>query len=354
MGVGNMAKAKTSGVNLSNGGASNNGQQTQHRMAGILTGDMSAGSSKKQATSSVLAILTYCLCSMTMIFTNKLVLAEHDFSYPSVLLLFQSAVAVVILKLLSVGQVIELERFSMATVRRWAPVTVFFGLMLYTGSKTLVFLSIPIVTVFKNMTNLLIAYGDWHFFGQTVTRGVIVSFMLMVVGSILTGFTDLEFNLQGYVWMSLNCLSQASYVLYARYAKTTTQLSEWGMSFYNNLLCVVLMSASSVFTGELFQAMEFKNLTAPSFVVSVVLSGVVGTGLSFAVFWVMSTTSPTTYSMVGSLNKIPITFASVLFFHMNMTWKTMVSIAVGLGAGIVYTHAKIQMKRQREAQRVSS
>ena len=332
-------------------GSGGGGGLGRAKRPGIINGDLS--NPKSVQTSSVLAIATYCLCSMTMIFTNKLVLAEYDFSYPSVLLLFQSMVAVILLKLLANFGIIELERLSLETARRWAPVTLFFGLMLYTGSQTLVFLSIPIVTVFKNMTNLLIAYGDWHFFGQTVTRGVIFSFALMTAGSLLTGFFDLEFNLAGYVWMSFNCLSQASYVLYARHAKKTTKLSEWGMSFYNNLLCAALMALSSIVTGELSAALSFKHIGSPAFLASMTLSGVIGTGLSFAVFWVMSATSPTTYSMVGSLNKIPITLISILFFHMTLSWKVAVSISVGLLAGESRNVCVCVRGRERKRERES-
>lgn len=64
------------------------------------------------------------------------------------------------------------------------------------------------MTVFKNMTNLLIAYGDWYFFGERVTSAIVMSFGLMVVGSVLTGYYDLEFDAVGYAWMSANCIAQ--------------------------------------------------------------------------------------------------------------------------------------------------
>ena len=35
-----------------------------------------------------------------------------------------------------------------------------------------------------------------------------------------------------------------------RQAKKTTQLSEWGMSLYNNALCFFLMVATAAATGE--------------------------------------------------------------------------------------------------------
>ncbi|EDQ88935.1 uncharacterized protein MONBRDRAFT_25661 [Monosiga brevicollis MX1] len=303
---------------------------------------------KAQANSvsgAVLPILAYCACSMSMIYTNKLVLSVYDFHYAACLLIFQSVVAVLCLWGLSAMKYIDLEPFSMETAKKWSPVTIFFGLMLYTGSKTITLLSIPVLTVFKNMTNLVIAFGDWYFFGQTVTPGIIGSFVMMTVGSVLVSLYDLEFNLAGYVWMSFNCLSQAAYVLYMRRAKQTTKLSEWGMSFYNNLLCAGLMVLSAVGSGEIFEAVNYPSLSDTGFLSAMIFSGVIGTGLSLSVFWCVNATSPTTYSMVGALNKIPITFISIVFFNTEMDSKLAFSVCVGLLAGLVYTYAKLQLRK---------
>lgn len=51
--------------------------------------------------------------------------------------------------------------------------------MIYTGSKALQFLRIPIYTIFKNLTIILIAYGEVLWFGGNVTRLMLVSFGLM-------------------------------------------------------------------------------------------------------------------------------------------------------------------------------
>jgi GDP-mannose transporter len=100
-------------------------------------------------------------------------------------------------------------------------------MMLFTGSMTIKYLTIPILTVFKNMTNLIIAWGDWfvvvdccvfvlflnlrYFFDQIVSVGVIGSFLMMTLGSVMSGATDLNFSLEGYLWMLGNVLSQVSY-----------------------------------------------------------------------------------------------------------------------------------------------
>lgn len=56
---------------------------------------------RRSGAAAVPPVLVYCLCSMAMIFTNKLVLSTFEFEYAATLLVIQSAVAVISLKALS-------------------------------------------------------------------------------------------------------------------------------------------------------------------------------------------------------------------------------------------------------------
>jgi len=73
---------------------------------------------------------------------------------------------------------------------------------------------------------------------------------------------------------------------------------------------------------------------------SVFWTGISGFMLSISSFWAVRTTSPTTYSMVGSLNKIPLTILGVLFFETPIKRIGAISIAIGLIAGGLYSIAK--------------
>ena len=57
----------------------------------------------------------------------------------------------------------------------------------------------------------------------------------------------------------------------------------------------------------------------PHFVLTNVLAGFLGFYLNFASLWCVSATSATSYAIVGSLNKVPITVAGFLFFEAKMT-----------------------------------
>jgi multidrug transporter EmrE-like cation transporter len=103
--------------------------------------------------------------------------------------------------------------------------------MIYTGSKALQYLSIPVYTIFKNLTIIITAYGEVLWFGGSVTRLTLFSFGLIVLSSVVAAWADISHALSasggatpeasakistlnaGYMWMMINCFCTTSYVL---------------------------------------------------------------------------------------------------------------------------------------------
>ena len=122
--------------------------------------------------------------------------------------------------------------------------------MIYTSSKALQYLSIPVYTIFKNLTIILIAYGEVIWFGGSVTRMALFSFSLMVLSSIIAAWADIQHALQshgpasdaaadkisslnaGYLWMLVNCLSSASYVLGMKKRIKLTNFKDFDSRFF--------------------------------------------------------------------------------------------------------------------------
>lgn len=120
--------------------------------------------------------------------------------------------------------------FNTDEARKWFPISLLLIGMIYTGSKALQFLSIPVYTIFKNLTIILIAYGEVLWFGGSVTSMTLLSFGLMVFSSIIAAWADISHALSGdastgaaadkvatlnagYIWMLINCFCSAAYVL---------------------------------------------------------------------------------------------------------------------------------------------
>lgn len=75
---------------------------------------------------------------------------------------------------------IKFRDFDKEEARKWFPIAGALVTMIYTGSKSLQYLRIPIYTIFKNLTIILIAYGEVLWFGGNVTQMMLISFGLMV------------------------------------------------------------------------------------------------------------------------------------------------------------------------------
>jgi len=78
----------------------------------------------------------------------------------------------------------------------------------------------------------------------------------------------------------------------------------------------------------------------PSFWVAVVFSGSVGFFLSLASLWCVGETGATTYSMVGALNKIPLSLIGMMLFGSIVKLSTVIFMGFGLSGGIVFAYVK--------------
>ncbi|EEB87571.1 hypothetical protein MPER_15036, partial [Moniliophthora perniciosa FA553] len=119
--------------------------------------------------SAVPPVVCYCLASILMTVVNKFVVSGANFSMNFLLLCIQSTVCIVCVLLVKKMGIITFRTFDWQDAKTWSPISFMLVLVIYTGSKSLQFLSIPVYTIFKNLTIILIAYGEVIWFGGRVT-----------------------------------------------------------------------------------------------------------------------------------------------------------------------------------------
>lgn len=138
--------------------------------------------------------------------------------------------------------------------------------MIYTGTKSLQFLSIPVYTIFKNLTIILTAYGEVLWFGGSISSMTLFSFGLMVLSSIVAAWADIKHALEshgshnaaaanqqlatlnaGYIWMLINCFCTSAYLLGMRKRIKLTNFKDFDSVFFSHILNrVMLMIVSHV------------------------------------------------------------------------------------------------------------
>jgi GDP-mannose transporter len=267
------------------------------------------------------------------------------FNSPWGLIFTQNLVQTVVLALASMGGAFDVT-VTQKKVKTMLPLNVLFVGMLYTSMQSLQHLPVPMVTIFKNVGNCLIVSGDWYFYGNDISVGVLVALGLIVVGALAAaGTSDLVFNLEGYSWMGANLICTASYNLYVRQARSESELTATGMSYVNGMLSLPVITAFAFMTTGweginfitnptvVFQANMFQQLL-------LLLSGGIGCLLGVCVFWCISETSSSTLAFVGALNKLPLTILGATFFEATITAKGWMYILLNLTGGLVYALAK--------------
>ena len=143
------------------------------------------------------------------------------------------------------------------------PISVLLIGMIYTSTKALKFLSIPVYTIFKNLTIILIAYGEVLWFGGSVTPMALFSFGLMVLSSVIAAWADIKHALEshgqlsaeataqiatlnaGYIWMLSNCLCTAAYVLGMRKRIKLTNFKDFDSKRFKHLHCGRILTIAS-------------------------------------------------------------------------------------------------------------
>ncbi|KAJ2664860.1 GDP-mannose transporter into the lumen of the Golgi [Coemansia sp. RSA 1200] len=302
---------------------------------------------------TAIPILAYCASSITMTLVNKLVLSGFQFHMVFFMLAVQAFGSVGLMVLANrVGLNVKYRAMNKADAKTWFPVACSQAMMLYTGGKALEYLNVPLFTVFKNLTIIAVAYGEKLVFNAAVTPLMLTSFSLMVLSSIVGAWNDISFTGWGYFWMTLNCFTSATFVIHMRKVIKQVNFQDFDTVYFNNLLTlplyIVLSLVQENWPGFVVYYSDKTNSDELSlFVRGMLISGVAAFAISYCSPWCLRTTSSTTYSMIGALNKLPIALFAMLWFPDPVTAGGVLAVILGFAAGIVYTHAKNLQKRDQ-------
>ena len=262
------------------------------------------------------------------------------------LVVFQAIVAVVCVEFSKYMGWVEYPSLNYDTAKKWAPVNLFFCGMLFTGMASLQNNSVPMVTVFKNVTNVLTTIGDYVFFGNKPEGLVIVAFGVMLFGAVAAASNDLSVSFAGLFWMAMNCITTSGYVLYMKFATQHVKLSKFGMVYVNNVLCTAFLLPVALWMGQVRLFVVTESIHTTGYLIKNFFAGFVGFFLNFASLNCVQATGPTTYAIVGSVNKVPVAFLGYILFDNVITYDTWCYIIVSMLGGFIYSYAKIQSSRK--------
>ncbi|GER41054.1 GDP-mannose transporter [Striga asiatica] len=255
---------------------------------------------------ALLSGLSYCLSSCSMILVNKYVLSSYGFNAAISLMLYQNFVSVVVVSILSLLGIITTEPLTWRLIKVWLPVNIIFVGMLVSSMFSLKYINVAMVTVLKNVTNVMTAVGEMYLFNKHHDNRVWAALFLMIISAISGGFTDLSFHAVGYTWQFINCFLTASYSLTLRRVMDTAkqvtksgESNEFSMVMLNNSLSLPLGVILLFVFNEVDYLSQTPLLRMPSFWLVMTFSGLLGLAISFTSMWFLHQTGATTYRIIS-------------------------------------------------------
>ncbi|KAL5648871.1 hypothetical protein ACJX0J_039680, partial [Zea mays] len=159
---------------------------------------------------ALLSGLAYCISSCSMILVNKFVLSSYGLSALVFLMLYQiyyyclpslkhcfhvrllqNIVSVTIVSTLSLSGAIPTEPLTWNLIKVWLPVNIIFVGMLITSMFSLKYINVAMLTILKNVANVLTASEETYFFKKQHDTQVWVALMLMIIYAVAGGITEL-------------------------------------------------------------------------------------------------------------------------------------------------------------------
>jgi len=296
------------------------------------------------------AILFYAAASFLIVVLNKIILSNYDFKAVWFMTLSHQVVSLLMILLMkfATNQLQQMPLYNHTIAMAAIPLAVTFAVDVILGMVALQYVAIPMFTALRRLTTLFNVILQYLVFHQLKNRSVLLCIAMMVIGALIAGYGDLQYDLIGYVIVFGNNLTTAGRQTLVKWLanRTATTSSKGNIKtqekkdsnqslqtlYYNALLSIPLLAAGCMFTGEIHEVRQFKSLYDPQFQFSFFVSAVNAFLVNYSSNLCTVVTDQTTTSVTGQAKNLFTMMFSILF--MSKTWPTP-SLLVGLTVGII-------------------
>jgi len=137
-------------------------------------------------------------------------------------------------------------------------------------------------------------------------------------------------------------VAKTSEMLYVKHVIDTIPMSNWGRSYYNNLLSMAPLFFFALANSELskFGDLYEEGAFSARVLLIVFFSCVVGIGISISGFMCREAISATSFSVVGNMNKVFTIFINFLIWDKHASLPGLASLLICLVGGAYYAKVR--------------
>lgn len=286
--------------------------------------------------SKIQPIALFSCSTVAAILVNKHVLWQLKFTYPTIFQSIQMACCSLCIISANVLGYVEISRLKPLIFVKWLPAVLFFTISIYTGSKSLAILPIPVFA----LTQQNLTYGFLQIFliykQRKLPKTIALSFLILCSIFVLIVLVIGDHVYQ-YGWMLLHCTSNGCYSYFVLYIYHS-EMKEMDKMVLNSSCSIILLILFGVITGEVQSVLQFQYIWNYSFHFACLCSGTFGTIIIVSYGNLCQVFSIFAVRFINSLVMLFVSVLSLFIYEIFYFNNFSVSTFMGLFAIVIYCY----------------
>lgn len=283
-----------------------------------------------------------------MLVANKVAITYV--TVPGLVVCAQFSAAVVFIFVRSIVTQSKMEPFTFERIVLFLPYVASMSFGIFSNVKSLQFSNVETVIVFRSCTPLCVSILDWLFLGRELpNRRSSFSLIIVCLGAFGYVMADSEFKLNGfgaYTWVSIYFVAIVCEMTYGKRVMSKLKFDSpvWGSVLYTNLLCLPPMFAMATWNAETSILQELINEDKISAwgIAIVVLTCVIGVGISWAGWNCREKISATAFTLLGVTCKFMTVILNVIIWDKHASAAGLTFLSICIGASAFYQQAPMR------------
>ena len=220
-----------------------------------------------------------------------------------------------------------------------------FSAGIYTNMKALEGSNVDTVIVFRCCTPIAVSICDYLFLGRQLSNmrsGF--ALLLLLVGAVGYVTADNAFRMDGagaYFWVTVYFVLLCFNMIYGKQIVDAVPMkSMWGPALYSNFLSIPPTLAMGLAAGEQDRVSEV--VWTQKALALLLLSCVLGVGISFTGWYARKAVSATLYTLVGVMNKLLTVVVNLLIWDQHSSAVGLMWLVLCIVAGSIYQQAPMR------------